>query len=110
MEILDRYNAALDARAAEYRQAAAQAKARGDEREQSIALMQESMLGDMLKVLGRTELTARPGILQAQIERLEQRAKAAHSREDYDAADRLQRQAQTIRWAKDLLAGLEAEA
>ena len=103
MDVLERYYAALDARAAEFREEAAQAKARGDERGHSVALMQESMLEDMLKVLGRVERTERPGVLRAQIDRLEQRAGAAEGKEDFDAADRLSRQAQTIRWALETL-------
>ena len=71
MSILDRYYAALDQRAGEERAKAAQAKSRGDEREHSIHLMQSSMLGDMLRTLGRVQHEgARPGALQAQIDSL----------------------------------------
>ena len=109
MNTLEAYYAALDARAEAFRAEAAQAEARGDERAHSLALMRASMLGDMLKVLGRVEHDGRRGMLQAQIDRCEQQARQQAGRGDYDAADRERIKAETIRWARETLEKLEAE-
>jgi len=110
MSILDRYYAALDQRAGEERAKAAQAKSRGDEREHSIHLMQSSMLGDMLRTLGRVQHEgARPGILDAQIRTLEAETERQREKGDFDAADRAQIKAQTIAWAQDVLRELEQQ-
>ena len=109
MNVLEKYNAALDARAEEFRVEAEHAKQRGDERDHSMALMQQSMLGDMLKALGRAEHESRRGILQKQIDAAEQSALTHRQCGDFDAADRDAIKARTIRWAKELLERLEAE-
>ncbi len=108
MTILERYNAALDERAAAMRAEAA--KQADDERRHSLFLMQASMLGDMLKQLGRAEHTRiRAGILQAEIDLMTGRAAGLESRGDFDAADQTRVKADTIRWALDTLRRLEAE-
>ena len=109
MDIIKEYNAALDAHAAEFHQAAEQARARGDERGHSLALMQESMLGDMLKQLGRVEHVGRRGLLQKQIDRCEAQAAKLRQRDDFDGEDQERIKAQTIRWALETLTRLEAE-
>ena len=109
MDIIERYDAALDAKAAEFHEQADQARLRGDERAHSIALMRESMLGDMLKQLGRAEHTARRGVLQRLIDAAGQRAAMLRDRDDFDGADREALKAETIRWALDTLRRLEAE-
>lgn len=108
MDILEKYYSALDHRAAEEHNKAMKANARGDEREHSIHLMCSSMLGDMLKVLGRVEHTRqRPGILQTQIDTLLREADKQKSIGDFDAADRTRIKAETIAWAMSVLKELE---
>ena len=110
MNILEKYNEALDKRAVQERELAAQAKSRGDEREHSVHLMQASMLGDMLKVMGRVSHDgSRPGMLTAQIDALHREAEAQQVKGDYDAADRARVKANTIEWAKNTLEKLENE-
>ena len=108
MDIIERYNALLDARAVEYRDEALQARARGDERAHAIALMRASMLGDMLKALGKAQHDGR-GAMQKIADAAEARAEAALARDDYDTADRERIKAQTILWAQAALRQLEAE-
>lgn len=109
MDILEKYFLALDKRAADEREKAAQAHARSDEREHSIHLMCSSMLGDMLKVLGRVEHTGqRPGVLQSQINMLLCDAEKQKAAGDFDAADRTRVKAETIAWALNKLKELEA--
>lgn len=110
MNVLENYNEALDKRAAQERRMAAQAKSRGDEREHSMHLMQASMLGDMLKVMGRVSHDgSRPGMLSAQIAALQKEAEAQQAKGDYDAADRARVKANIIEWAKNTLENLENE-
>lgn len=106
MDILKAYNAALDERAAEER---ARAEAcSSDERERSIHLMQASMLGDMLKALGRVQHQGlRPGVLRAQIDTLTAQAEKERAQEDFDACDRTLTKARTIEWALNRLTELE---
>ncbi len=61
---LEKYEKILDGWAAEENRKAEAAKSAGDERLKSICLMKASMLGDMLKVLGRVELSGRTGTLE----------------------------------------------
>lgn len=106
MNILEQYDAALDRRAQEERCRAEACLS--DEREHSIHLMQASMLGDMLKSLGRAQHEgARPGILRAQIASLTAQAERERAREDFDAADRALVKARTIEWALQTLTELE---
>ena len=108
MNILEQYNLALDRRAAEEREKAMLAKARDDEREHSMHLMQSSMLGDMLKVLGRVQHEGtRPDALERQIVALEKEAEKQQAQGDYDSADRTRIKAQTIAWAQNVLRELE---
>ncbi len=109
MDLFKRYDAALDARAAALREEAETAKAKADQRAQSIALMQASMLGDMLKTLGRVEHDRRPGILQTVIDQAVQNAASSRARDDFDNAEREEIKARTIRWALETLRGLEAD-
>ena len=108
MNMIERYDAALDARAAEFRAEAARAEAAADERGHSLALMQASMLGDMLKQLGRAEHAGRRGVLQKLADAAAARSQAALDRGDHDAADQEQIKARTILWAKQALEALEA--
>ena len=108
MSIIEQYDAALDAKAAEFHAQAEQARLRGDERAHSIALMRESMLGDMLKQLGRVDHGARRGILQGQIEAAGRKAEALRARDDFDGADREALKVETICFAMDTLRQLEA--
>ena len=108
MSILEKYYALLDGRSAQERGKAAEAKASGDERGHSIHLMQASMLGDMLKVLGRVQHEgARPGVLQAQIDSLKTEEEKQREKGDFDSADRARIKAETIAWAQRTLAELE---
>ncbi len=110
MTILERYNAALDERAALMRDEAAKAKRAGDERRHSLFLMQASMLGDMLKQQGKVEHNLiRPGIMQLEIDLMRRQAAGFEARGDFDAADQARVKADTIRWAQDTLRAREAE-
>ena len=108
MTVLEKYNEALEQRAQKERSLAEQAKSRGDEREHSMRLMQASMLGDMLKQLGRAEHAGRRGVLQKLADAAAARSQAALDRGDHDAADQEQIKARTILWAKQALVALEA--
>jgi len=108
MTILEQYNAALDARAGQERTLANAPTA--DERTRSLHLMQASMLGDMLKVLGRVQHEGtRPGVLQKQIDTLSAEAERLRKLEDFDQADRTMVKMQTIAWAQETLKKLELE-
>ena len=110
MTVLERYNQVLDAKAAEFRAGADSARLQGDERTHSIRLMQASMLGDMLKQLGRVEHEKlRPGILEREIAFLEDNAGRIGTTGDLDAAEREQIKARTVRFALQELRRLEAE-
>ena len=106
--MLEHYEAALDAKAEEYRRAAAEAQGQGDEREHSLNLMRASMLGDMLKALGRAEHGGRRGILKKLADEALARAEAAAARDDSDTADRERIKAETILWARAQLEAAEA--
>lgn len=100
----ERYCAALDIWAAEEREKATQARQAGDERMHSICLMKASMMGDMLKVLGKVEVNGvRSGILEKQIASLTAESERLKSMDDYDAAERALIKAETIRRAQNLL-------
>ena len=110
MNVLERYNAALDAKAAEYLAKADTARLKDDERGCSVCLMQASMLGDMLKQLGRVDHEMmRPGLLQKQIDAFEESAKKKKDAGDLDNAEREQIKADTVRFALNELRRLEAE-
>ena len=100
---LEKYEMILDTWADEERALAAQAKQDGDERMHSIHLMKASMLGDMLKVLGRVELSGKHGTLEGIAARSDCEARRLQDQEDFDAAERAHLKAQTIRRALDLI-------
>jgi len=110
MDVLERYNCELDKLSSQQRDLALQAIERGDEREYTIHLMQASMMGDMLKVLGRVQHEGkRPGHVENILASLEKEEKAKTEEGDYDLADRAKVKAQTIRRAMELLERLEKE-
>lgn len=101
---LEKYCETLDMWAAEEKQNASQAKESGDERMHSIFLMKASMMGDMLKMLGKVEMNhIRPGIMEKNIAFLTAESERLKGMDDYDAADRALIKAETIRRAWKLL-------
>lgn len=108
MNVLEHYNHALAEEAKRETELAAEAAKKGDLRMHSIHLMKASMLGDMLKVLGRVEYEGkRPNALETLIESFSAEADRQHRLGDYDAADRAEQKAITVQFALDAL--LEAE-
>ncbi len=104
MTTLEQYYNKLDAEALRMKEVAAQAKEQGDERQHSIALMKASMLGDMLKVLGRVEHEGkRPNALETLIDSFSAEAENQHRHGDYDASDRAEQKAVTVQFALDTL-------
>ena len=103
------YCGILDEEANRARECAEEAKTRGDERAHSICLMRASMLGDMLKVLGRVEMEGkRPRALETLVESFSNEAEQKRKLGDYDAADRAEQKAITVQFALDALQGREA--
>ena len=100
---LEKYEKTLDLWAAAEREKAAQAKKAGDERQHSICLMKASMLGDMLKVLGRVEMSGRKGTLERLILQCGTEAGKLKEKDDFDAAERSEIKAETIRRALHLI-------
>lgn len=100
---LEKYEKTLDGWANEERIQAEQAKKAGDERRHSIHLMKASMMGDMLKVLGRVELSGRRGTLEKIALQCDEEAEKLKGKEDFDAAERSEIKAQTIRRAMGLI-------
>lgn len=104
MNTLEYYNDLLDAEAARQAALAVMAKSRGDERGHSVCRMKESMLKDMLKILGRVSYEGkRPHVLENLIESLMEESESERKRGDYDASDRAEQKAITIRFAIDAL-------
>ena len=104
MNTLEYYNQLLDEEAERQSALAQQAKSRGDERAHSICRMKESMLKDMLKVLGRVVYEGkRPQALETLIRSLSEESDAERRRGDYDASDRAEQKAITIQFAIDAL-------
>jgi len=104
MSVLERYDAALAQRAREEKEKALAAKECGDERAHSLHLMQESMLGNMLRQIGRVQHEGkRPGMMEDLIAQLEKEAEKQKSLGDYDAADRARIKGETIRFALECL-------
>lgn len=101
----EKYDAALDAWAQEARELSKTE----DERERSIQLMRASMMGDMLKQLGRAEHAGR-GKLRAVYEHLVGEEAAMRERGDYDGEDRTRVKRETVERAMALLRELEGEA
>lgn len=103
------YCGILDAEASRMKEFAKKAKESGDERAHSVYLMRASMLGDMLKVLGRVELEGkRPRALETLVESFSNESEQQRRSGDYDAADRAEQKAITVQFALDALHG-EAE-
>ena len=100
---LEKYEKTLDAWANEERAKAAEAKQTGDERQHSICLMKASMLGDMLKVLGKVELSGRKGTLERIAAQQTAEAERFKIQEDYDAAEKSEIKAETVRRALRLI-------
>ncbi len=100
---LEKYEKTLDLWADAEREKAAEAKKAGDERQHSICLMKASMLGDMLKVLGRVEMSGRKGTLERLILQCGAEAGKLKEKEDFDAAERSEIKAETIRRALRLI-------
>lgn len=110
MDVLEKYNSELDRLKAEQRELALQALERGEEREYSVHLMQASMMGDMLKVLGKVQHEgSRPQYIPNMLAALEREEKAQKEAGDYDLADRACVKARTIRQAMAILERLEKE-
>lgn len=104
MSVLEQYNAALTAEAQRMTEAAQEAKNNGDERQHSVFLMKASMLGDMLKVLGRVEHTGKkPNALESLIDSFSAEAEKQRLLGDYDAMDRAEQKAITVQFALDAL-------
>ena len=104
MNTLDYYNSLLDEESARQAKLAAAAKSRGDERTHSVCRMKESMLKNMLKILGRVSYEGkRPHVLENLIDSLMEESEAERKRGDYDASDRAEQKAITVRFAMDAL-------
>ena len=99
----EKYEKTLDLWANEERERAAEAKRTGDERMHSIHLMKASMMGDMLKVLGRVEMGGKQGTLAKLATRCDEEAGKLREKEDFDAAERSVIKAETIRRALHLI-------
>ena len=89
---MNRFDEQLDAWAEEEAAAAERARAAGEERAQSIALMKKSMYSTMLKILGRKS----PGALQRCAADLEKRREKQAALGDIDSADRIRIQIDCI--------------
>ncbi len=107
MTFWEDYDRALDERAAQEREKAYTARMQDDERMTSVHLMQASMLGDMLKALGRARENGKPDIFDRQIAALHEEAQRQKACEDFDEADRALVRAETIAWAQNLLKELK---
>ena len=104
MTILELYYKTLDEEALRQKEAAEDAKRNGNERAHSICLMKASMLGDMLKVLGRVEHEGkRPKALETIIESFSEEADRLRKLGDYDGSDRAEQKAITVQFALDAL-------
>ncbi len=101
---LDLYMKTLDTWAIDARAKAEEARAAGDERMRSIHLMRSSMMGDMLKAMGRAEIEGgRIGFMEKIAVQMDENALRQHEREDFDEEERSRIKAQTIRQALALL-------
>jgi len=80
------------------------ARIASDERTRSIHLMKASMLGEMLKVLGRVQYEGkRPDALKNLVESFSAEAEKQRLLGDYDASDRAEQKAITVQFALDAL-------
>ena len=104
MTVLERYNSALAEEAKRETTLAAEAAKKDDARTQSIHLMKASMLGDMLKALGRVEHEGkRPNALETLVGSFSEEAERQRKLGDYDASDRAEQKAITVQFALDAL-------
>lgn len=104
LTVLDKYNRTLTEESVREAQLAAEAAKQDAAREQSIHLMKASMLGDMLKVLGRVEQEGkRPNALETLIESFMAEAERLRRLGDYDGSDRAEQKAITVQFALDAL-------
>ena len=104
MTVLEQYNLVLMEESQREAALAAEAAGKGDARTQSIHLMKASMLGDMLKVLGRVEHEGkRPNALETLVGSFSEEAERQRQRGDYDASDRAEQKAITVQFALDAL-------
>ena len=104
MNTLEYYYQLLDEEAKKQSELARKAKDEMDERTHSVCLMKESMLKDMLKVLGRVEYEGkRPHALENLITSFMNESEEQRKRGDYDASDRAEQKAITIQFAVDAL-------
>lgn len=97
---MERFDEALDSWANEEAAAAEIAKAAGDERAHSIALMKKSMYSTMLKTLGHKAPDALAGCAADLEKRREKQALLG----DIDGADRIRIQLECIRQVQRLIA------
>ena len=110
MKVLEKYYAALKAEADKMQALANEAKEHGDARMHSVYLMKSSMLGDMLKVLGRVEHEGkRPNALESLIDSFSEEADRQRKLGDYDASDRAEQKAITVQFALDTLKEAERD-
>ena len=104
MRVLENYYAALEKRALTEKQKAQAAKEQGDERAHSLHLMQESMLGDMLRQMGRVQHEGlRPHMLENLIAQLEKEEEKQKAFGDFDASDRARIKRETVLFALECL-------
>lgn len=96
---LNRFDETMDMWAAAEDAAAESAKAAGDERARSIALMKKSMYSNMLRTLGRRV----PGALERCAEELAKRREKQLELGDIDSADRIRIQIECIRRTQQLV-------
>ena len=107
---LEKYNETLSIWSAEEKERAMDAKKSGDERMHSVYMMKASMLGDMLKALGRFEMECgQKGLLEKEIVFLTKEAERLKGLGDYDAAERASIKAETIQRARRLIYEEEEE-
>ena len=104
MSVLENYNKTLDLEAAKQTALASEAKEKGDERMRSVHLMKASMLGDMLKALGRVEHEGkRPEALETLVRSFSEESERQRRLGDYDASNRAEQKAITVQFALDAL-------
>ena len=110
LTVLEAYNSKLDAEALREKTLAEFAREAGDARTQSIHLMKASMLGDMLKALGRVQHNGmRPDALITLIESFSSEAEKQRRLGDYDESDRAEQKAITVQFALDALTEAERD-
>lgn len=110
MSKLEKYYSFLDKEASKEHQLAEKAREQADERETSIHLMRESMLGDMLRALGKVRLeNPENHALENLLERFGNEQERYSKKQDADLADRAKQKCEVIRLALDAVKALEAQ-